>query len=148
MYDYLDQPVANLDHGGRFLIWSMRHWVQAMHERQCPACVIGPAFMKWRIMPGLAPFQTMMATLNLHARHDISFAPCRCAHVSEDEALLLGLIAGTRRRTAEAMTETLALVVNEDRVGTLRDSIAALAEIMAGASIIPGKPHPVARPAK
>ncbi|OYW90659.1 MAG: hypothetical protein B7Z13_14355 [Caulobacterales bacterium 32-67-6] len=148
MYDYLDQPVARLDHGGRFMIWSMRHWVQAMQERQCPACVIGPTFMKWRIMPGLAPFQTMMATLNLHARHDLSFAPCRCVHISEDEALLIGLIAGTRQRTVDAMTETLALVVTRDHVATLRDSIAALADIMARASLLPGKPAPATPPAQ
>ncbi len=143
MYDYLDQPVAHLDHGGRFLVWSMRHWVQAMHNRQCPACVIGPTFAKWRIMPALAPFQTMMATLNIHALHDLSFAPSRCSHVSEDEALLIGLIAGSRQRSAADMSATLALVVSGDRVEPLRDSIAALGEIMAEAGIIPGKPVPV-----
>jgi len=148
MYEYLDQPVARLDHGGRFLIWAMRHWVQAMHDRQCPACVIGPAFVKWRIMPALGPFQTMMATLNMHALGDLNFAPCRCAHVSEDEALLIGLIAGARHRTVEMMTETLELVVAADRAEPLRDSIAAISEIMAEAGIIPGKPAPAPRPAE
>lgn len=148
MYDYLDQPVARLDHGGRFLIWAMRHWVQAMHDRQCPACVIGPAFVKWRIMPALGPFQTMMATLNMHALHDLNFAPCRCATVSEDEALLIGLIAGVGQRTSEEMTRIAALVVADDKVEQLRDSIAALGEIMTEAGIIPGKPAPAPRPAE
>ena len=148
MYDYLDQPVARLDHGGRFLIWAMRHWVQAMHDRQCPACVIGPAFAKWRIMPALGPFQTMMATLNLHAQHDLSFAPCRCAIVSEDEALLIGLIASARQRAGEDMMGVAALMVAGDKAGQLRDSIAALGEIMTEAGIIPGKPAPAPRPAE
>jgi len=148
MYDYMDQPVARLDHGGRFLIWAMRHWVQAMQDRQCPACVIGPAFVKWRIMPALGPFQTMMATLNLHALNDLSFAPCRCAIVSEDEALLLGLIADARQRTGEETTRIAALVVTRDRVEQLRDSIAALGEIMTEAGILPVKPAPAPRPAE
>ncbi len=148
MYEYLDQPVAHLDHGGRFLIWAMRHWVQAMHDRQCPTCVIGPAFVKWRITPALGPFQTMMATLNIHALNDLNFAPCRCTHVSEDEALLIGLIASIRTQGVERMAETLALVVAQDQTDPLRDSIAAIGGIMAEAGIIPGKPTPAPRPAE
>ena len=43
MYEFLDRPVTGLDHGGRFLVWSMRSWVKAMGERQCPGTALGSA---------------------------------------------------------------------------------------------------------
>lgn len=44
MYDFLDRPLTSLDHGGRFLVWSTRSWVQAAGNRKCPASVIARAF--------------------------------------------------------------------------------------------------------
>lgn len=137
MYEYIDRPVETLADGPHFLVWAMRRWVQAMHDRRCPGCVIGPAFAKWRMMPGLAPFQAMMAILNIHALRNLRFGPVCCGPVSEDEAVLLTLITGVRGRSAEEMAETLALIVNGDQVQSLHDALFRLADAMAIVKILP-----------
>lgn len=139
MYEYVDRPVAGLESGNRFLIWAMRHWVQAMHERHCPPCVIGPAFVKWKMVAGLAPFQAMMATLNMHALRDINFAPAQCGLVSEDEAMLLAMIGGIGGRSPGAMAETLALIIDEEQVKPLQDAMLLLSDAMAQAHILPDR---------
>ena len=139
MYDYIDRPLASLEDGPRFLVWAMRHWVQTMDQRRCPACAIGPAFVKWRMMPGRAPFQAMMTALNMHGLRNICFAPVCCDHVCEDEAMLLGLIVGVRHRTPEKMAEALALIVDKDQVKPLLDAMLRLTDTMAEAQILPDK---------
>ncbi|TNE42258.1 MAG: hypothetical protein EP321_16565 [Sphingomonadales bacterium] len=137
MYEYIDRPVETLADGPHFLVWAMRRWVQAMHDRRCPACVIGPAFAKWRMMPGLAPFQAMMAILNIHALRNLRFGPVCCGPVSEDEAMLLTFITGVRGRSSEEMAETLALIVERDQVQSLQGVLSRLADAMATVKILP-----------
>lgn len=145
MYDYVDQPLNHLDHGSHFLVQSMRHWVQAVHKQRCPACIIGPTFAQWGVMPALAPFQLMMATLNLHGLQDMSFAPCRCPKVGEDEAILISLIATSRNRPVEDMTQLLKLIVTEDQLAPLHNAVDELAKLLAEASLLPGRPTPAPR---
>ena len=139
MYRYIDRPVAGLEDGPHFLIWAMRRWVESMHERRCPSCVIGPIFAKWRMMAGLAPFQAMMATLNRHGLRAICFAPACCGQVSEDEAMLLGLILDAPRRPAPDMAEALAMVVEPEQASALQRQMQTLAGAMNRAGILPGK---------
>lgn len=96
MYEFVDRPVTSLDHGGRFLVWSMRSWVKAMGERSCPAGAIAPAFGQWRMLSGLQPFLRIMALFNRHGLENFQFCALPCNHVSEHEAIIVSLICNLR----------------------------------------------------
>lgn len=144
MYDFVDRPVTSLDHGGRFLIWSMRSWVKSIHEGRCPCTAIGPAFSKWKMIAGLPHFQTMMLIFNRDARKTFSFGPLDCNRVREHEALIITLVCAMRAGRGGTVRATLALMVKEEVTTELMTAVAALARTMADANIFPGKPasHP------
>ena len=140
MYDYIDRPVTQLGRGGRFLIWSMRSWVQAMRGEPCPSSVLAPAFAKWKMIGGLQPFHRAMLLLNRDALETFGFCSLTCNRVSEHEAIMLTLIgaAGTGHR--QRLRETLALIVEEDSVGDLLRSLCELAGAMSAAMLLPEAP--------
>lgn len=140
MYDFLDRPVTNLDHGGRFLIWSMRSWVTAMAGRQCPGTALGAAFAQWNMIAGLHPFLRMMALFNRNALDPFQFCALTCNHVSEHEAIVLSLICGLRDLRPDALRDTLAMLIDEDSIGDLLGALSALGRVMDGAAIFPGRP--------
>jgi hypothetical protein len=140
MYDYVDQRVTSLDHGGRFLIWSMRSWVHALAKSKCPPSAIGPAFAKWNIIGALPQFHMAMMILNRDGLEMLRFGPLHCHRVSEDEALLLNLLRTLRRDNPEVVRDTLALMINEDSVGSLFVALTALALRLADAGLIPEAP--------
>lgn len=140
MYDFVDQRVTSLDHGGRFLIWSMRSWVHALGKSKCPPSAIGPAFAKWNMIGALPHFHMAMMVLNRDALEILRFAPLGCHHVSEDEALLLNLFRSLRNNNPKVVRDTLTLMVNEDSVGSLFVALTALALRLAEAGLIPEAP--------
>lgn len=142
MYDFLDRPVTSLDPGGRFLIWSMRSWVKAMGERQCPANAIGNAFARWNMIRGLQPFLRMMALFNRSGLETFQFCSLPCNHVSEHEALILGLVCGLNDGRPDVLRDTLAMLVEEDSIGELIDSLGSLGQSLAAASIFPSRRLP------
>jgi hypothetical protein len=137
MYEFLDHPVTGLDHGGRFLIWSMRNWVRAMGERTCPATAIGTAFARWNMIAGLQPFLRMMTLFNRSGLETFQFCALPCNHVSEHEAIILSVVCALHDRRPAEVQGTLALLVEEDAVGDLLDSLNALGDCMARAAIFP-----------
>lgn len=140
MYDFVDRPVASLDHGGRFLIWSMRAWVRSMHHGRCPCTAIGPAFAQFKMIAGLPNFHMMMMIFNRDALETFRFCALECGRVSEHEALILSLIYGMRMSRPEVVRATLVLVVDEDSITPLVTAVASLGQAMAGAGIFPDKP--------
>lgn len=144
MYDFLDRPVTSLDHGGRFLIWSMRSWVKAMGDRQCPATAIGNAFARWNMIRGLQPFLRMMALFNRTGLETFQFCALPCNHVSEHEAIILSLVCSLDDGRPGVLRDTLAMLVEEDSIGELLASMGSLGESMTAASIFPGRSLPVA----
>jgi hypothetical protein len=140
MYDFVDRPVTSLDHGGRFLVWSMRSWVKSIHEGRCPCTGIGPAFSKWRMFAGLPHFQMMMLIFNRDAKETFSFGSLDCNRVREHEALILALVSAMRTGCGETVRATLALMVKEDAIIALMTAVAALSRTMADANIFPGTP--------
>lgn len=140
MYSFVDRPLAQLDPGCRFLVWSMRAWVSTISQRQCPARLLAPAFAKWRMIGGLQPFHRTMLLFNRDGLETFAFCPPACTHVSEHEALILGLVTGLRQRGPLQARATLELMVAEDGVGDLLESLSQLGAAMAVAGIFPVEP--------
>ncbi|GAM03241.1 hypothetical protein [Novosphingobium sp. MBES04] len=69
-----------------------------------------------------------------------------CNHVSEHEAILLELVTSLRERGAGETRQTLELVVAEDAVGDLLDTLTRIGAAMAIAGIFPGEVAPVRGP--
>lgn len=139
MYDFLDRPVTSLDHGGRFLIWSMRSWVKARGERQCPAQAIAAAFAKWRMIAGLQPFLRIMALFNLYGLETFGFCQLHCNHISEHEAIIVSLVCSLQDSRPEAVVETASLLVEEECVTELISSLSALGRSLDQADIFPSR---------
>lgn len=139
MYEFLDRPVTSLDEGGRFLIWSMRKWVSAVADRNCPAGVIAGAFRKWNMLPGLNPFLRMMALFNRHGRENFQFCALHCNHISEHEAIIISLVCALRDCRPEAVRDTLTLLVDEKAAGDVISTLSALGRAMDAANIYPAR---------
>lgn len=142
MYQYLDRPLDSLDEGCRFLVWSMRAWVTALGHGRCPAQLLAPAFSRWRMIGGLQPFHRTMALFNRDALQTLAFHPITCPRVAEHEAVILELVASLRDRGAQATRATLELVVADDSIGDLLETLSRLGAAMAIAGIFPGHPVP------
>jgi hypothetical protein len=140
MYDFLDRPVTSLDRGGRFLIWSVRSWVKALSERQCPGSLLGGAFSRWNMIAGLQPFLRTMTLFNCSGLETFRFCALACNHVSEHEAIILSLVCALRDQPPERLRDTLALLVEEDRIGDILAALSALGRIMHEAAIFPARP--------
>lgn len=139
MYQYVDRPLSSLDEGCRFLVWSMRAWVTAISRRHCPAQMLAPAFAKWRMIGALQPFHRTMIMLNREALETLAFCPVGCAHVSEHEAVILEMVTSLRERGPRETRATLELLVSEDAVGDMLESLSRIGASMAIAGIFPGE---------
>lgn len=146
MYEFVDRPVTSLDHGGRFLVWSMRSWVKAMGDRSCPAGAIAPAFGQWRMLPGLQPFLRVMALLNRHGLENFQFCALPCNHVSEHEAIIVSLLCALRDGRADQVHDTLALLAEDEALPDLLTSLAALGRAMDAAAIFPARRGAASQP--
>ena len=140
MYDFIDRPVSSLDRGGRFLVWSMRSWVKAMAERQCPGNVIGGAFARQNLVSGLQPFLRAMALVNRNGLETFQFCALSCDHVSEHEAIIVSLVCALRDARPAMLRDTLALLVEEDVIGEMIGSLVALGRSPDSAAIFPARP--------
>lgn len=140
MYQYVDRPLSTLDEGCRFLVWSMRAWVTAIGQKRCPSQLLAPAFARWRMIGGLQPFHRAMVLFNRDALDTLAFCPLGCNHVSEHEAVILELITSLRDRGAVATRETLELVMIEDSVGDMLETLSRIGAALAVAGIFPGAP--------
>lgn len=137
MYEFLDRPVTSLDQGGRFLVWSMRIWVKTVGESNCPVSAIAPAFAKWQMIGGLAHFHKAMLMFNRNALETFGFCALQCNHVSEHEAIILSLVCSLRDSRPQSVRDTLALIVEEERIGDLLAALTALGNSMDKAAIFP-----------
>ncbi|MCB2076192.1 MAG: hypothetical protein KDE55_00680 [Novosphingobium sp.] len=140
MYEFIDRPVTDLDHGGRFLVWSMRMWVRTVGDRACPASRIAPAFAKWKMIAGLQPFNRTMILFNRDGLVQFGFCALPCNHVSEHEAILLSLVCALADRRPQDVRDTLAMLVDEDAIGDLIAALSELGRAMDAAGIFPVRP--------
>ncbi len=140
MYEFVDRPVTGLNHGGRFLVWSMRTWVGAAGAKTCPGSRLAPAFSHWNMLAGLQPFLRMMALFSVHGLSDIGFCGLHCNHISEHEALIMSLVCSLRDGRPERLQETLALLVDGEGIGDLIGALSSLGRAMDAAGIYPDRP--------
>ena len=137
MYEFVDRPVTSLDHGGRFLVWSMRSWVKAMGDKCCPAGSNAPAVGQWRMLPGLQPFLRVMTLFNRYGLENFQFCALPCNHISEHEAIIVSLLCTVRDSRPDLVHDTLTLLVEEEAIGDLLASLSALGKAMDTAAIYP-----------
>ncbi|MET1755427.1 hypothetical protein ABVV53_08135 [Novosphingobium sp. RD2P27] len=137
MYQFVDRPLESLDCGCRFLVWSMRAWVTSMGQHTCPAQALAPAFARWRMIGGLQAFHRTMLLFNRDALETFGFAPLACSRVSEHEAIILSLLMALRDNGAGTARDTLELILQEDAVGDLLDSLSKVGAALAVAGIFP-----------
>jgi len=142
MYQFVDRDLDDLDTGCRFLVWSMRAWVTSMGQRNCPAHILAPAFARWRMIGGLQAFHRTMLLFNRDALETFGFCPLACRAVSEHEALILGLVVALRAGNPAVARDTLAMMVQEESVGDLLQTLSTLGAALAIAGIFPGGTQP------
>jgi len=123
MYDYVDRPVRELDRHACLLVWSMRAWVTARASRQCPGGVLAGPFARSGNLFALQPFLRLMGTLDRHAMAPMAFHPLACPRVSEQEAILLGLVKAMSTAPATEVRDAVGLLVDDAAVG---DALVAL----------------------
>ena len=111
MYDFIDRPVTDLDHGGRFLVWCMRSWAKCAASRQCPGSALGRPFARRNMIAGLQPFLRMMMLFNCHGLVTFQFCALACNHVSEHEAIILSLVCALRDERPEMLRDLTALAL-------------------------------------
>lgn len=141
MYAFVDRPVTSLDKGSRFLVWSMRNWVMAVHGRTCPGPALAPAFAKWRMVSGLQPFLRLMLVLNRDALDEMRFCPLGCNRISEDEALILSLFVTVAAGDRLAARDTLALMLGEDALGDALCAMGQVSGALCAADMVPAAPR-------
>ena len=140
MYDFVDRPVTSLDHGGRFLIWSMRSWVEALNKRQCPPHVLAKVFARYNMIVALGHFHMVMMLLSRDSLETLSFGPLPCNMVTESEAVLLSLFRAARDEPVDQLNETLGMVVADDSSSSLFAALTAMSQQLSIANLIPEKP--------
>lgn len=130
MYAFVDRPVSQLDPASQLLVWAMRSWVETVGQKQCPGHAIGAAFARRNMIAGLQPFLRMMAVLNRWGLENFEFCRLACNHISEHEAILLQMIGEARGNRAESLPSTLSLLVEEECVAVLFETILTLGKAL------------------
>ena len=126
MYDYVDRRLNSLDTGSRFLVRSMRQWVQLMAQARCPRTALEPVFARRGMSAALPDFHMAMILLNRDAKETLRFAPLHCAHACEDEAVLLSLARLLLDGRREAADGLFALLVVEEAVFALSRALSTV----------------------
>ncbi len=140
MCDFIDQRVGDLGQGGQLLVWSMRNWVLAVQNKQCPPRVIGPAFAKRGLIGALPHFHKTMLILSKEGLLTLQFSPLGCPQVSDDEAMMLSLFRSLRDASPDQVRAMTELLVTEGFVAPLLAALTGVSMRLADSSLIPEAP--------
>ncbi|MEJ2457902.1 MAG: hypothetical protein P8Y58_07015 [Novosphingobium sp.] len=91
---------------------------------------------------GLQPFHRAMLLFNRDALETFAFCSLSCPHVSEHEAVILELVTSLRDRGPQATRETLDLLIAEESVGDMLETLSRLGAVLAIAGLFPSEPQP------
>lgn len=119
MYAYVDHPVGSVCNSGRFLLWAMRSWANAIEHRICPLAALSGGFAGLGALHVLPHFHIALALINRNGHEPISLAPISCPHIVEHEAVLLALWRELSISAFDNVTATLALLVAEAAVSPI-----------------------------
>lgn len=137
MYAFVDQPVARLSHGSRFVLWAMRAWIHAMEKRRCPPAALAPAFAKMDVLPAIPDLQIVMAMMNRDALEQRSFGAIDCGNIHEDEAVMLDLWRDVAFGNADHARATLALLVSDEAIGPIIRAMTEMTAKLTAAALNP-----------
>lgn len=144
MYAFIDRPVECLCNGGRFLLWAMRGWAQAVERGTCPPMALARGFTGLGAMAVLPDFHIAMALMNRDGRGKIAVAPMNCPHIVEDEAILIGMWRDLSLGDVDRTRAILKLLVSEDAVTPVsRAMITATAKLVLAGFDLSGLSHAV-----
>lgn len=144
MYGFVDRPVGCLCNGGRFLLWAMRGWAQAVERGTCPPIALARGFAGLGAAAMLPDFHIAMALINRDGRTKIAVAPMNCPHIIEDEAILIGMWRDLSLGDVDHARATLKLMVSEDAIIPVsRAMITATAKLVLAGFDLSGLSHVV-----
>lgn len=127
MYAYIDRPVASISNNGRFLLWAMRSWANAIECHFCPLVALSAGFVGVRALPTLPDFHMALTLINKDGLAPIALAPINCCHVVEHEAVLLALWRDLSMGAFERTKTTIALLVSETAVSPVSRAMTLVA---------------------
>lgn len=123
MYEIIDRPVEVLFNAGRFLLWAMGGWTQAVERGTCLPLALGRGSAGVGAVTMLPDFHIPMALLNQNGRARIVLAPMAWCRILEDETILLGVWRDLALGRIDKVQGTLALLVSEDAVGPVSQAM-------------------------
>ena len=140
MYAYVDRPVASLAPDRLFLVRAMRVWVLAAHRGRCPCHTLAAWFADADMVDAMPHFRMMMAALHRDARERLVFGMPDRPAVTEDEAVLLALVAqhGEGRTSRDAV----AALVKPDAAAILSRALSGVAAELAASPRLHPDPFP------
>lgn len=114
MYDFVDRRPGELGNAGRFMLWAMRGWNEAVARNACPPLALYPGFSRLGASAALNDFHVASTLIRREARVPLDIAPMKSLRVAEDEAVLLALWRGVAREDSGLVAATLKLLVKTD----------------------------------
>jgi hypothetical protein len=116
MYQFLDQPLARLDPGSRFVVSAMRIWVMAVSQRRCPPRVLLTLVKDEALHPSVCDLHRLMLTLHCNGLRPMQFGAPGRPVITEAEALMLSLWAAIVADEGDTARATLELLVREPAI--------------------------------
>jgi hypothetical protein len=100
------------------------------------------------MMMAFPPFHRMLTLLNAHGLQTIAVAPVECRCISEHEAIFLSLVNSLEQHRPKVLRDTVALLVEEEHIGTILAAVSTLGGAMMEAGIFPRTPDAISNAAR
>jgi hypothetical protein len=137
MYQFLDQPIARLSPGSRFVLRAMRIWVLAVHMRVCPPRSLSSEMANLGALEITGDLHRLMLALHCHGLRSMPFATPDAARVSEAEALMLALWSEVVADCPQAARTTLGLLVGEPAIEPMMAAMTRVAAHLSTLGLAP-----------
>lgn len=116
MYDFVDRRPGELGNAGRFTLWAMRGWNDAIDRDACPPLALYPGFNRLGASSALNDFHVASTWMRRESRVPLDLAPMKSLTIAENEAVLLALWRGVAREDSDLVAATLKLLVKTDAI--------------------------------
>jgi hypothetical protein len=139
--------VETLATAERFLVWSLRQWVEGWRAGVPDSRQLREGFATAYVPDGLAPFDAMMRAIVAGTRRQLDVRCLRCRHVSDDESMFLGVVAAGQRDRDDLVETALGEFMAPAAVRIAASAAMALGGAMTAAGLlaplttIPGAAH-------
>jgi hypothetical protein len=123
MYRFLDRALWEIDEPYRFLVASVRLWVQRVRAGQCPCVALAPGFTYLHVEGALRDFTVAMAVLDRNALTTLRFGQRGALAVLEDEARILALFEAALSGECDRVRRIAATLVTDGAVASLTTAV-------------------------